>query len=90
MSARPKDFDCGRYPPDEGPGWEIAGEVFPTNPAHDLPIEYMDIVRLWRLYSAGFGSGHLPDDGGVNDQSCWLLDAFNIMTKYEQDLTRSP
>jgi hypothetical protein len=46
----------------------------------------MDVVRLWRLFQGGFGAGYLPDAGGVNDQSAWLMDAFSLLTSFEKSL----
>jgi hypothetical protein len=31
---------------------------------------------------------HLPDDGGYNDQSAWLLDAFSILNGVEAELSK--
>lgn len=34
------------------------------------------------LCRGGMGElARLPDEGGVNDQSCWLMDAFGIIGK---------
>lgn len=30
--------------------------------------------------------GHLPEAGGVMDQSVWLMEAFNILTDVEHKL----
>lgn len=47
-----------------------------------------DVVMLWDLYRAGMGPGHLPDAGGVNDQACWLMEAFKIMDAAERNLKK--
>jgi len=36
----------------------------------------------------GFGAGYLPDAGGINDQSAWLMDAFGIMSSMERSLKK--
>ncbi len=73
-------------PPDGGPGWEILGEVYPANPRLGLPAWCWDMVRLWRLFATGMGTGFLPDPGGLMDQPCTMLDAFALMAAAEREL----
>jgi len=45
------------------------------------------VVRLWSLCRSPMGGvAHLPDGGGVADQSAWLMDAFAIMSAAESEL----
>lgn len=32
--------------------------------------------------------GYLPDSGGINDQCAWLLDAFNAMSVFEDEMMK--
>jgi hypothetical protein len=41
------------------------------------------MVSILRLYQGGQGPGHLPDDGGILDQSVLMLDALNLMAGFE-------
>ena len=41
------------------------------------------MVGILRLYQGGQGPGHLPDDGGILDQSILMLDALNMMAGFE-------
>ena len=87
IASEPEAFDCGEKPPDGGPGWEIAGEVYTTNPALDLDPAWWDVVRLWRAYKGGgYSIGYLPDAGGMNDQAAWLVDIFGYMSTTEAKL----
>ncbi|CAO3453860.1 hypothetical protein [Azospirillum argentinense] len=57
------------------------------------------MVRLWRAYRPAPGriggmaagvfpvAGHLPEAGGYGDQAAILLDAFEIMSAAEAELT---
>jgi hypothetical protein len=34
------------------------------------------------------GYAHLPDGGGLNDQSCWLMVAFDVMSGAKAELEK--
>lgn len=38
---------------------------------------------LWRYFRSGLGAGYLPDPGGLNDQSAWVIEAFGVMSAAE-------
>ena len=45
------------------------------------------MLHLFRLYQGGgMGVGHLPEAGGVMDQSVVMLDAFALMSSFEARL----
>lgn len=44
------------------------------------------MLRLWRLSQGGMGAGHLPELGGSLAQSTKMVEAFAIMTAFEDDL----
>ncbi|RVT97897.1 hypothetical protein EOD42_08895 [Rhodovarius crocodyli] len=47
------------------------------NPRLTIPDDWHELVRLWcRCRGDMGGLAHLPDPGGINDQSAWLIDAF--------------
>lgn len=93
MAEDPQAYDCGELPPDGGPGWIIDGEVYPTNPKHQVPDELWDMVRIWRACRprpgriCGMAAGiiptatHLPEAGGVMDQAAIMMDALDVMDR---------
>jgi hypothetical protein len=46
-----------------------------------VPGGYFEIVQIWlRCRPSGMGGAPLmPEPGGVLDQGCWLMAAFDIM-----------
>ncbi len=82
----PESYDCGDDPPDGGPGWQIAGIVYPKNPKRLLEGWEREMLQIWRLWQGGFGPGHLPDSGGSLDQAAIMLDALAIMDATERAL----
>lgn len=49
------------------------------------------MLGLWQYCRDSMGGyARLPDDGGVNDQSAWLMDAFNIIAAAVADLKEKP
>lgn len=44
------------------------------------------MVGILRLYQGGMGAGHLPDEGGVLDQSVLMLSALNLMAEFDRRL----
>ncbi|MBB6251430.1 hypothetical protein [Nitrospirillum iridis] len=89
----PAAFDCGEYPPDGGPGWEVDGEFHPTNPKLTLTPADWDMLSIWQAcrprpgriggMAAGIipASTHLPQAGGVMDQAAIMLDALDAMDR---------
>lgn len=45
------------------------------------------MVRILRLYRGEMGPGHLPDAGGIMDQSVLMLSALDMMAAFEAALT---
>lgn len=75
------DLTLGDDPPDDGPGWDVDGVVYPKNPRLYVPPGYDEMTTLWALYrGGGFAPGPLPDAGGSLQQACIMLDAFAVMT----------
>lgn len=74
VALRPADFDFGAESPDGSP-WQIFGERHETNPKHRLDDGDLQMVTVWAQYR----QGHLPDAGGVLDQSAAMLEALGIM-----------
>lgn len=89
MIRDPGDFDpvnVGVEAPPGHEGWRVGDEVFPTNPALDLPPEYQHITLLWAgCRDAMGGWRHLPAAGGLGDQSAWIIDAFGIIAREVRD-----
>lgn len=87
--TRPGEYDCGCDPPDGGRGWDLFGEIYPSNPkCHLLDNDWealRAVIRLWRYATNGI----LPDAGGVNDQPAILLDAFAVLSAAEAALRLS-
>lgn len=55
----------------------MGGRPWPENPRLSVPDEWHELVRLWLRCRADMGGyAQLPDAGGMNDQSAWLMDAF--------------
>lgn len=78
-------------PADGGKGWDIAGEFYPDNPAKRIGHGERAVIALWDAARGGeFGAGPLPDTGGVNDQSAWLLDALRVVGGAHAALTKNP
>lgn len=46
------------------------------------------MIMLWQSYQNGMGAGHLPDAGGVMDQSVLMLEAFNVMSNARKELEK--
>lgn len=44
------------------------------------------MVTFLRLYQGGMGVGHLPELGGVMDQSVLMIDALTLMDAFERKL----
>lgn len=44
------------------------------------------MLRLWRLFQGGMGSGCLPDPGGSLDQPVLMIEAFAVMSATEAGL----
>lgn len=61
----------------------MLGEAWGQNPKAVTPPEWFEVIRLWRICRGGMGYGLMPDAGGVNDQSAWLLDAFAALGAME-------
>ncbi|MCG8691008.1 MAG: hypothetical protein MI806_07340 [Minwuiales bacterium] len=66
------------------------------HPRYAVPKHLFGVVDLW-LASVHFpGDGgfprlaHLPDPGGMGDQSAWLIDAFQICAAAFVALNRKP
>lgn len=47
-----------------------------VHPQHIVPPEIWEVVRLARAW----GEGHLPEPGGVQDQSAWTVAAIEVVT----------
>ena len=58
------------------------------NPRDAVPDWASDVVQLWALCRSEFGLAHLPDPGGMNRQSAWLMDAFSVCTAAEIELRK--
>jgi hypothetical protein len=56
----------------------VLGVTYQTNPADLVQPWANHIVNLCNMCAGEFGLAHLPDPGGLNDQSAWLMDAINI------------
>lgn len=67
-------------PPDAGPGWEIDGHLYPTNPRHLVTRGTWDYVALWQQCRSGMGGyAAWPDGGGVLNQAALTLEAFETL-----------
>ena len=63
--------------------------MYDTNPRHHLDQGYFDMITLWQLFQGSdYGVGHLPDSGGVMEQTAIMMDAFAIMNKAEAELKK--
>ncbi len=65
------------------PKWIVLDEEWDENPARAVGAEWFEVLRLWRICNAGQGYTVLPDSGGVNEQSAWLMDAFATLNRLE-------
>jgi hypothetical protein len=64
--------------------------VFYTiNPADLVKPWAQEVVGMCNVCAGEFGLAHLPDAGGMNDQSAWLMDAINICRVAESKLRKS-
>lgn len=87
MSRRPKNFD---YELTEGEsGWTILGTEYRTNPRDLVEPWAFQVVQTWSMCRGEFGLVHLPDQGGVNDQAAWLMEAFSVCAVAEADLRKA-
>ncbi len=88
ICVRPRDFEYGDEYTPEAPAphdvWELFREGYCVNPRHLVTDDALEMISLWRL----FQQGHLPDQGGVMDQSAMMIDAFGIMTAAEGELAK--
>ena len=92
MSRGPANFAFGlRHP---AGGWIRVGEwrgreiLWLRNPKHLLPRAWMLAVVAWRQSQGGMGRGWLPDAGGLNDQSAWLMEAFGVLSAEESRIDK--
>lgn len=91
VALRPQDFADDDTAAD-GSGWEIAGEVFLTNPKRLVRPEDREAVRWWStLHSGGMGGlTFLPEAGGLDDQAAVNMDAIAILSDQKARLTPKP
>lgn len=89
MLRDPKPFRRGWRAPGDGL-WIIpaAGEDDPEmqwvgNPGKAAAPGALHAVRLYYRHKGGMAPGPLPDAGGVNDQSAWLMAAFGMLGAFE-------
>ncbi|WP_376957740.1 hypothetical protein ABNQ39_11465 [Azospirillum sp. A26] len=47
------------------------------------------MLHLWRLFQGGMGAGHLPEGPASMDQSVKMMEAFAIMSAFENELQGS-
>ena len=86
IARRPQDFSFDPLPEET---WTVLGQVYDRNPREVVPGDMRAVVHLWFHCRGGeFGGGPLPDTGGVNDQSAWLLDAFDILGAADAEMRR--
>lgn len=52
------------------------------NPRLAVDPAWHDFVALWAACRGEHGIAHWPDAGGVNDQACWLVDGFRILSGF--------
>src|SRR5690606_493137 len=89
IGLKPSHFEGGADPADGGPGWELLGELYPINPRHlldELTVEAPRISCSCRSPTGGLS--HLPEPGGLLDQSSWLMDAFAAMDAAAAELKK--
>ena len=54
-----------------------------------MPPSFFEFVRLWTLCQGGMGGiATWPDDGGLNHQPAWLVDAFHYLGNFDARLSR--
>jgi hypothetical protein len=74
------EFAGGLYPEDGGPGWEIEGDLYETNPKYQVPPYAATMLTLFQACTDGDGNYTvLPEAGGVMDQAAIMFDALNYM-----------
>jgi hypothetical protein len=75
------EFAGGMYPEDGGPGWELEGDFYETNPKYHVPAYAATMLTLFSACADGDGNLLiLPEAGGLLDQAAIMVDALTYMS----------